>query len=322
MFSVVTMIKEEPEILGRFVDYYLQLGADHIYIWFDGEEGGDVFRDAPIASDRTRCSVFSMSNQDWIDAVGKENETDFDSRHDYIHMKTQNISVSKWLLTVDADEFFWPDGSVDGMLESLPPSVVSLQVPVAEAVWGPEDMLGQPFACTYFRKPLRRRAGRKMRGFLRRNLPQFFYGANAEIFPDNTAGHSAGRHFFRADVQFGSIGPHNAKQNGEYISVLAKTISPEFAGHQILHYDAISFDRWVTKIARRVEKKVSAKMVRETRLTQFLDFEEAFMMKDKGQREAKLLSLFSKLYQISPRQVRRMRLFGSVFRAHPFDVKR
>lgn len=306
MFSVVSIIREEPEIIRYFLDYHFALGAAKIFVFFDGPEGDAI---GPALERRygDRLAFRTMAMDDYPEEPDHRPIRRFETRQDHIHKLAQAASPTDWLITLDADEFLILRDPLAAMLAAVPKSVASVNIPVAEAVWGPDDTFGAAFGCTYLRAPFRRpfrghvRAGYPR--FLRRHLARWVYGADGWMFEENVAGHSSGRHFFRRSAAFDYIGPHDARRGGTTLTRRARRVLGRRATAQIAHFDAISFDRWVEKFRRRIDREIRSDRERAQRRRQFEDFEAAYrQMQETGDRAA-LEALMKRFYSLSARQV-------------------
>ena len=70
-FSTVSLMRESPEIIGRFVHYYLAAGADEVMVFHDGpapfrlESGDDAWSNAT-----RRSGPESAANGRWRSRTG------------------------------------------------------------------------------------------------------------------------------------------------------------------------------------------------------------------------------------------------------------
>ena len=321
MFTIVSKMREEYSVMCRFVDYHLKIGVPKILIYFDGEEGKDYSDMFLQAYDPDRVTFMVLQGMDLPDMNGESKPTKV-LQH-FVHEQAQKLAATEWVLTLDADEFLLPSKDrISSLIKLVPPNVSSFQIPVAEATWGPDDQFGSPFGSTYFRTPFCPRGrGQAEKGYLRALLSVLawlIYGRDGWLFPNNTAGHSLGRHFFRSSVKFDSIGAHNA-----WIGQLKVTRpSREFFGKkammQVAHFDAIGFERWVEKLRRRITREFQFNTRRAPRLFQFAEFEKAYVSYSKTNDDREIIALMKRYYRLNWFQFTFLRLIGCGFRADIF----
>ena len=131
-FSVVAMVREELDVIRRFLDYWSAIGADRIHLFYDGEIPLDTFEDYPNVTLRLTDEAL------WQDIGGKRSDV-VAARQQAIFNYLYPAIKSDWLIFPDCDEFVAGTASVLEFLDSVPSEVLSVGLPTAEAVFRRED---------------------------------------------------------------------------------------------------------------------------------------------------------------------------------------
>ena len=184
LFSVVAIVLEEPEVLHKFASYYLSIGASRIYLYYDG----DLPDELSFADDRV--SVVSC-NRDYWRTLGFEKPVVFLERQTAIYTHHAKQDDCDWMLVVDADEFVFGVDDLGAGLDAAPPEVVSLRMPVAEAVYTSGDDEDAICGSTWFRLAIHRRT---------RLWKAVLYGWRGRQFQSGLIGHALGKQFVRLPV--------------------------------------------------------------------------------------------------------------------------
>lgn len=294
-FSVVAMMRESPEIVRRFVDYYRALGAAEVFIYFNGPAD-----ELPPVAGATRidCTAeFWAQNDD----MPLENIED---RMRICYRDCKARCTTEWLLIVDADEFLFSDRDIGRLLDNVPDTVDSIGFPTAEAVWGPGDDLEQAFGSTHFRVKWR---NERLWRLLRRPL----YGRISSEMRWGVIGHVAGKHMIRTAREFTLIGGHRSHRGDEIVTRRARKVSRDWAGTYVGHFDAIGIERWLRKWQWRFDKEVIAAGMSRGRLAQM-------QMVEKAIATGRTRQLFRRFYGLSALQYRTLALLGYAFRREDF----
>ena len=294
-FSVVAMMRESPEIVRRFVEYYTQLGASEIFVYFNGPA-----EELPWIAGVTRINcdpTFWDRNCDMPLVT-------IEDRMRICYRDCQARCSTEWLLIVDADEFLFSDRSIALLLDAIPDDIDSIGVPTAEAVWGPGDDLEQAYGSTHFR--IKWASDTQWR-LLRRMV----YGAISSQMRWGVLGHVAGKHFVRAGRKFGEIGGHRSKRDGEVVTRPVAEVSDDWRGTYIGHFDAISLERWKRKWRWRLEKEIIAGAMSRARTEQMKMVGDAMAA---GREKA----LFKRFYGLSGAQFKILSVLGYAFKRDDF----
>lgn len=101
--SVCLLIKDENEYLSEWIEYYINLGVDHIYIYDNGNvENVSTVIEVMPANIQSRITVIEY----------KDYETDTLQQDVYTHFLNHYGCDTRWVGFLDSDEFVVPkDGS-------------------------------------------------------------------------------------------------------------------------------------------------------------------------------------------------------------------
>ena len=288
------MMRETPDVIRRFAAFYRAAGAERILVYYDGaldDRGGMVPDDVVL----TECTA-----EFWKETcvVGRPDHLEAAQGKVYSHAARTN--TSDWLLVVDADEFL-VGGSIRSMLSRVPDEIEALRIRNVEAAWGPGDDITRPFASTDFRKPLPKKL------FALLSWP--LYGGLTPFFHRGLVGHSEGKHFVRREARGCEIQCHDSFRDGRRLGRWAHDVVSGAERMVVLHFDAISFERWREKWRRRFSGEAPANMMSPKRAAQLHRVEAAVTA---GKMEA--LQLFRAFYGLTPWQRAILSLVGRIER--------
>lgn len=316
MLSIVSLMKEDFEDIAHFITHHLDIGIDDIMIFYDGCNAQDLRAYLEAKSIKGGYSVIPIHEVVEIQPHLKLPKV-FESIQNAVHQVACRKARHPWLITLDADEFLCAGNLDAATLSAIPKHILSIRFPVAEAVWLPDDDPWSAFGSTGFRTPLRFRNRKKLPGILRKVLPRMVYRKDKVFFTDNVIGHGQGRHIFRRDTEFDYIGPHHVEIEGRNVSTPATNLHSSLRRIKILHYDAISFERWREKLRRRVENEILSYNMRNDRRRMLEAFLACYALSDADTLRCQK-RLFMRMYCLNWRQYVLLRVFRSSFRASPF----
>lgn len=298
-FAVAALVREAPEALARFARHYALAGAASVTLYGDGpEDRAEAVAGVPGAR-------FVPCGPGFWDALGQAQPESVAARPESVEARQVAVYEhafagleADWLLPCDADELVFGEGSgaIRTFLGAVPLDVASVQVPSAEAVYGPGDALGAPWAARWFRLPTEDRA-----------LLVEAYGEDAALFQRGLLGHHEGKSFHRRGAALSWIGLHLAgRPGGGVASVPARDAAPEAwseawsgawpgAALRLGHYDALSLERWEAKWRARLSGAVRAALMGPERRAQMAVIGEA-LAAGRG------AALFARLYALDERQ--------------------
>ncbi|MDG4649629.1 hypothetical protein P6F26_14385 [Roseibacterium sp. SDUM158017] len=306
-FSVVAMVKPSAAELYRFANHYIDIGAERVYAFFDGGRADLDAREIDASMLPAGTEVIALDDEFW-NARGIQRPDEFIKRRREVHAYGKHLCTSKWLFICDEDEFIIERHPIHEALATIPEHVISVRLPVAEAVWGPGDDLGEAFGSTWFRRPW-------PVALDRRRVRLLVYGPFGGFFSRGVLGHISGKQFVRTDAFIDELGTHVSSVNGENVSVWGDEISPEMGALELAHFDAISFDRWIRKFRARAHDPSIREITKKTRQRQ-TDLVNHLV----GQRRWLAWRLFAHFYGLSTRQARFLERRGLAFREIVFKA--
>ena len=289
-FAVAALVREDAGDLVRFAGHHARAGAARVDLYGDGPERADVPGAAFAPCDAAFWAGLGASRPEGVEA-----------RQTAVYEHAFARLEADWLLVCDADELVFgadedPAGSaVPRFLAAVPPDVVSVQIPSAEAVYGPGDPVGAAWAARWFRLPTDDEA-----------LLGAVYGQDAALLQRGLLGHHEGKQFVRRGARLGWIGLHvsglPAQRGGGVATVTAAEALGRPSPLHLGHYDASSRARWVAKWRARLSGETRAELMGARRRAQMAVIGDAVT---RGEEAA----LFARLYALDERQA------GLLFRA-------
>lgn len=305
-FSVLAMVKARPEELRAFIAHYRAHGAERLLIYNDGPIDALVAAGLePAALAAQGVALVALDDAFWA-AAGKARPADFIARRTEVHRIGKAACPSEWLFICDEDEFLRAERPVGALLERIPGDVDAVILAMAEAVWGPGDDLTVPFGSTWFRRPFP-----SFRVWNRQRLA--LYGPFAILFVRGLAGHDMSKQFVRAAAEFDELGTHRCLRGGKVVSVPGAEIGLGADAIEMLHFDAIGYERWSRKFRSRVSDPTMNRLALGHRRRQSWLVPRAL-----GLGRWAAWRVFRLLYRLSPRQIRYLERRGLVYRHAAF----
>lgn len=291
-------MREEPDVVARFVSYYHDLGAEMVLIYHDGPA------DHLTALNDARTRIIACDDAFW-DRVGGR-PPGLEERQAAVFANGTAHCETDWVLLCDGDEFVFGDRPVEQFLDWVPETVDSVRLRTAEAVWGPGDDVDTPFGCTWFRVPW---TNLRLWKFGRR----FVYGRKSRFFRQGLVAHVSGKQFLRTGRRYTRIGNHYTERDGARITVWSHELGRGGEGMYLGHFDAIGFGRWRQKWAQRISRETQTSRMANTRAAQ-MDLVARAIRKGEGAARR----VFLDLYALTPWQARILTRLGYVFQRDIF----
>lgn len=231
--TVVTICREPPEVVRRFVAWHRQLGADEVCILFDDP-------DDPVISEMERLPWFRAVRCDaafWA-GLGLTRDDPFSVRQVAALTHAYRSVAAGWVAVLDADEAFHFGGrGFAEVLARVPEGVRGVRVRTAEyMVAGPDVTDG----LLHFRLAM----GKPEASAVYREAGRFFRPSLGLI------GHNEGKSLTRAGLRIRRMRPHWAAAGNER-DLTDLCLGPAEEAY-LLHFINTGFAPWRAKLDRRM----------------------------------------------------------------------
>jgi hypothetical protein len=305
---IFTTIRAPLNDTLAFVNYHINIGIDHIYLFFDDPDDQAV----DVLSPDKRITCYRCNAGYWADKANDLPKSDLS-----INVKQEinsrvaiNISREKgykWICHLDGDELIYAPGGFKKTIASLKPYVQVARFPVLEAI--PDKITTQSaFQDLYFFKhgPIN---CLPKNGSIYMDRRQFFFfladkiqynakkirsillGCN-QVTDGYIKGHTAGKSITRINtflVSYSSHFPILAEKERLPVTLVR--------GIKLLHFDSPDYDRWKSKWYGRymnMQNGITPVQLSVHRRRQF----EQFIKVYEGGNEEDLVTLFTKTFFI------------------------
>jgi len=241
-----------------FVNYHLNTGIDHIYMFFDDPDDPAV----DVLSLEKRVTCIRCDNGYWANLAGNLPKSGLSINvkqeiNSQVAIKKSRENCYTWICHLDSDELIYAVGGFKKAIAALKPDVQVAKFPVLEVI--PEKLSVQmAYQELHFFKhaPLTRPKNNSLY-HLSPNENFFFYLRNTlywtriirafllgcnQVFKDYIKGHLTGKSIVRTNAPIVSFGPHFPKP-AEH-ECLQMNLLPKV---KLLHYDSPDYDHWKTK---------------------------------------------------------------------------
>ncbi len=232
IWSTVSLVKDTPEAIQRFVSWHLAMGADHMHLFFDDPEDPSIQMLAPL----DRVTATPCDGAFWQALMGKPVLKRHGRRQNSATTFGYHQVQTGWVLNLDCDEFVHsPDRPVSAFLEAQPEEVRVIRLRPAEEVCPaiPDDK-------ERFRHPLSPEGLDRVHGA----FAPILSGRNGFV------GHRDGKSFIRAGMTGLKLRQHwPCAADGAPLCDLDIAASEALA---LLHRNAEGYEQWRGKLDFRV----------------------------------------------------------------------
>ena len=232
---LATMLKEEPALVHRFVDHYCDLGFTRLYMYFDDPADPMIahYADHPVVEPIACDDAF------W---EGHNRKNALEARQKIIFKHAYARHSDGWMMFCDADEFLWSERPLPALLAAAPPEQRTIRASSREPVWREGSDIRTPFSADLLRIPIW--------GSRWRDLGPMLYGDQGGIFSWNMVSHISGKYMVRCGLEVDVLSTHvvyftDGKQSDT--AIVQGGVKAE-----LIHYDALCFDHWCSKLDRRL----------------------------------------------------------------------
>jgi Glycosyl transferase family 2 len=275
----------------RHVNYHLNTGIDHLFLFFD--DPADPAIDALAEYKQVTC--IRCDDQYWFKSGFNVEAWDLDQRQ--LINANAGLRLARemgigWITHIDSDELLYAEEGIAKALSRIAPNVEVIAFQVLEAV--PERFEHEcAFEQVRLFKSTHRRRNRiyfKLARYL--GCKSAFY--NGEYF----RGHQC-KTALRTCTHVKGMGVHEPVKDWDRPFEIVK-----MRNIKLLHYDAWAFTSWVKKWSRRVDRTILAEFG-VNRRQQLEEIDQAFR-----QGEGKMIEVYKKMHFVSPRQQIVLRSLG------------
>jgi hypothetical protein len=265
----VTTLKASLDQTISFVNYHLNIGIDHMFLFFDNPKD----RAIEILKDYDKVTCFRCDKKHWSKyskekKIPIEKKQRINSREGLKHAIKKNY---EWIAHIDSDELIYIRKNLKEFLKKIPEKVDYVRLVAMEVL---------PEKINYKNRF-------KEANLFKINIPKI----SRRYFN----GHTAGKSITRISDKIDNLGIHvpEAKKGYE----LKRMFS---ARGRILHFDCSDFREWKTKYSDRAEGRVTFTEMGESKKKKMLEFSKVYAKNN----EDELKRLYKKHYMMSKRWVK------------------
>lgn len=276
--SIVATIRASLRESLSFVNYHLNIGIDHLVLFFDAPE--DEAIETLKSNERVTCIPCDTSFRQANGASPTDSIETRQIRNANLGLKILRDLGFDWIIHMDVDELLYPDVPIHSFFEGLDQHIKVVRFKILEAL--PDALeYHHPFSeISTFKVPVSNK-----RQFIAKLLGcsgAFYQG---EYF----RGHTASKSAVRTSAEIGTMGLHlpYGIANKELKRIKTEDV-------MLLHFDGCGFNNWKLKWERRLDGSARATHMRDNRIKQL----EEFKAQKKAGNEA-LIRLYKKIFFLS-----------------------
>jgi hypothetical protein len=278
---IVTTLRAPVDMTKRFVNYYLNTGVDHMFLFFDFDDPAIEALSRYSQTTCVRCDADYWSDHGLAADASLEDRQKCNAT---VAFKLARESGLNWMIHIDSDELIYTEEPIRVHLARVSQRIKAVRIMTCEAV--PEKIkYNSIFDEISLFKVIPTRL-QKYRAYLSGCGSTFFRG---EFF----RGHLVGKTAFRTNADFSLIGIHGPIVPGQ--RTLPKNMLSDV---KLLHFESCTFEEWKNKWGRICERGVIRREMRKNRIRQY----ESFVALYKKGADGKLAELYRRLYLLSDRE--------------------
>lgn len=247
-WSVAVTARAPEYQVNEFLEHYVGLGADKVYIFFDDRDYADY--------DRGRFSEkvisFVCDDRYWETVYKAPPLGNRAGRPDAVEIRqgvnalfAREIMHSEWLLHVDVDEFIYVKKNVAEVLSAYPEGVFSVLLRTLEAVYENLKEPGQETDTVYFKKSVQQRE----------LLQQIYPEELLKCASNGLWGTVIGKSFIRKHPEVKSMSVHWPTPVNASLTTNVPTYYID-----LLHFEGQSYELFKEKFMIRVYRNVAKHM--------------------------------------------------------------
>lgn len=275
--GIILTVKAPVEQVMQFIHYHLNIGVDHILIFFDDPNDPAI----STAARYSKVGSVRCSSQYWQQVCGSKPDFIEERQKHNLHQGISWFSMNDftWMICVDIDELIHPrQQSLKQLLAASDADAIRFPIREAFPTQAYYQSLYQP-------------------EWFKVDVPQSSVELARELGCDNAIfqgeyfrGHTVSKMAVR-------LGPHlEFHKNLHGLSEKGrKVVNADSLA--LLHYDCIDFENWRQKWEGRLDGSATAACMRTNRKNQFLLYQDA-----RRRGENALRFLFYKLHVLTPQE--------------------
>lgn len=294
-WSVVTTVRAPAYQVNEFLEHYVGLGAEKIYLFFDDKEFASY--DHGRFAGKVISFVCDDSYWETVLLVPPLNDRTgrpaaVERRQGVNALYAREIMYSQWLLHVDIDEFIYVKKDVAEVLSSYPETVFSVLLRTLEAVYDEVKLQGQETQTVYFKKSVQQPE----------LLRQIYSDELLACATNGLWGTVIGKSFIRKAPEIKSMSVH---WPSPVDASLTKNAPTNFI--DLLHFEGQSYELFKEKVRLRIYKNVARHMPYTYKVRLAICKREYEAHGDEG-----LLSVYKSFYVMEPNLLKKALDLGVV----------
>lgn len=234
-WSVVSTVRGPKWQVEAFIQHYLQMGADEIFIYFDDPEISHE-----IEIDKVKSIICDDNYWRGKKPAGLEDRQRFNAT------RAKNRTITDWIIHCDIDELCWSISPISDILTGQPENVGGLVVSPWEAVYSREPTSAEIYKTCFFKRFGSEADPKRYAAIASALFPKIF-----DIGRCGMWGHVQGKSFIRKKTNPGRMPLHQKKNDVPGIEMRRKT-----SEIILRHYDTMSYALWQDKHMRRISNAV------------------------------------------------------------------
>lgn len=270
--AIVSLVSQSPQSLIRFCHHHLDIGVDHIFLYFDKPAENNI----DVLDKNNRITCISCTDEHWA-RINTTRSPELNDRQ--IRNIMHGISLCReqgieFVAPIDSDEFIYTTGDFKTALSKVFDGLDAVVLFPYEAIHDRDSINSGPFQSKYF-KVLPNR--------LNKYVVPLFYRRIHGLTDGGFFGHLQGKPLLRVNADIVEYQIHRPKLSNP--SKLGKTNALK-----LLHFDCVLEDEWIAKWRNRLDGDTFV-LMRPKRQRQFDEIKHAL----EGN-EGKIRRLYRKYY--------------------------
>lgn len=245
---MVSTIRAPEYQVNEFLEHYVGLGADKVYVFFDDPE----YASYDIERFAGKVISFVCNDAYWESVYKAPPMSHRQGRPDAVEIRqgvnalfAREIMHSDWILHVDVDEFIYAKKDVREVLSTYPDTVFSVLLRTLEAVYDNVKSPGEETNTTYFKKAV------KQKDLLR----ELYSEELLKCATNGLWGTIIGKSFFRKHPEVKFMSVHWPMPVDSSLTSNVPTYYID-----LLHFEGQSYELFKEKFKLRVFKNVAKHM--------------------------------------------------------------